>query len=637
MGGTVSNAAATNNVFVNSVLNLYASTTVNSLILNSGGGLASMAGGTAVADGGLFNAAGTLNTLTVTSGGVLAYSGNAGISGGAITQGSGDLFFHTLGNLSVGAYLTGSGALVKADGGTLTLNAPSFISGATYVNGGELDLSSGANTLLVIPTASVATLTNLNLNAGAVDLTGNNQAIASLTQTNGNAYPGGAGTITNTGATATLYTTGAATFVGTVAGNITLDKSGNTVLTLTNPDSRAANMVTNIRGGTLALKDSGTINNGGAINVDYSILQLDNTGLISLPSRTGSSPINLNGGTVNLASKQGNDVFTLGAVTPLVGANTFTVTPFSGVVTGTGGTAVTLASLGAPTNNATMNFTVPAGTLGAPLSGVNGYAPGGAGANSQIIVTTAPTPVNGILGGWAVVNGNDFATYLSPASALSINSGAAGIGALGVAIDQITAQETNGSNIIGVPSTAGFTIGEVVNGIGGLTNPTITAINAANNTITVSGNANATNSIALSSNPFGAYSANALGSALLLDNVSVGASVGAVTSRTINSLRINGAFTATMNTQGDTLTVASGGVLVTSTGAGVIAGGRLSAGATPNAAASLYQYASATTTINSVIANNGTGPPDFREIRRQRHHPQCAAHGLDHFHHQRFQ
>ena len=243
------------------------------------------------------------------------------MTGGALTQGTADLIFQTLGNLTVNSYLTGSNVLEKAGGGTLALTQFSLITGATFVNAGELDLSAGANTLLVIPTATIATLANLDLNGGTVDLKGNNQAIALLTETNGNVYPGNAGTITDTGATATLYITGTSTFVGTVAGNITLDKSGNTTLILNNADGRNANMTTNVRGGTLSLQDSGTISNGGAINVNYATLQLDNTGLLAISNRVGTSALNLSGGTVNLKSKQGNDTFSLGAVAPIIGAN----------------------------------------------------------------------------------------------------------------------------------------------------------------------------------------------------------------------------------------------------------------------------------------------------------------------------
>lgn len=546
-GLAASNASATANVFTARNLNLYASTSINSLTLNSGGGVTSTGGGAAVdyttgaATGTmLFNAAGTLNTLTITSGAVLARTGNAGFTGGAITQGGGALIFHTLDTLNVNAYLIGTGVLVKADGGTLNLQKPSYLAGATFVNAGELDLSAGANTLLVLPTATVPTLAALNLNGGTVDMKGNSQAIGSLTQTNGNILPGAAGTITNTGDTATLFTnpsTAITTFIGTIAGNLTLDKSGANNLVLTNGDARNAGMLTAIRGGTLTLKDSGTIANGGAISLYFSSLTLDNTGLYALSSRTGASAINLNGGTLTFTSKQGSDALGIsGGVNLLSGASTITNNLFGSSINGTGSSVLTLGSL-TQSGTATVNFTAGGGTLGAAILGMNGLAPGSAASNPQILITSAPTLVNGIIGGWAVVGGADFASYRSTVDPVT---GAQGVGALGLSI--------NGTN------------------------------------------------------PFGAYSANALTAGTATDNITLSASVGAVTSRTINSLRLSAAATVTQSSLADALDISSGGLL-TNGAASVIAGGRLTAGVPTSSSSTLYQYANNTVTINSAITN----------------------------------
>ncbi|WP_395730694.1 autotransporter-associated beta strand repeat-containing protein [Prosthecobacter sp.] len=551
LGGVVSNVAASSNVFVSKNLSLYASTTINSLTLNSGGGVTSTGGGASVnyltglgLGSTLFNAAGTVNTLTVTSGAVVATTGNAGITGGAITQGAAGLIFHTLDTLNVNAYLIGTGVLVKADSGTLNLQKFSYITGATFVNAGELDLSAGANTLLAIPTSTALTLAALNINGGTVDLKGNNQAVGSLTQTNGNILPGGAGTVTNTGAAATLFTnpsTATTTFVGTIAGNIILDKSGANNLVLNNADGRNANMITNIRGGTLTLKDSGTIANGGTINNYFSTLTLDNSGLSALAARTGASAINLIGGTLVFGGRQGTDALTIaGGVNLLSGASTITENLFGSSAVGTGAAVLTLASLN-QSGTATLNFTVGGGTLGAAVLGMNGLAPGSAASNPQILITAAPTLVNGIIGGWAVVGGTDFASYRATMDPVT---GALGVGALGLSLNSTT--------------------------------------------------------------PFGAYSASALTVGSAIDNITISASVGAVTSRAINSLRISAVSTATLNTLGDVLSITSGGLL-TNGALSVIAGGRLTAGAATSSASSLYVYANNTATINSTITNNSNG------------------------------
>jgi len=170
-----------------------------------------------------------------------------------------------------------------------------------------------------------------------------------------------------------------------------------------------------------------------------------------------------------------------------------------------------LASLTANAGS-TVNFTAGAGTLG-----IGGdFAVG----NSQIMVTSAPTLTNGIIGGWAVVGGTDFASYRSTVDAAT---GAVGIGALGLApiagLDTVLAR------------------------------------------------------------PFGNYSLNTLAVGTATDNISIAASATGVTDRTINSLRINAASTVTM-TPGNQLTLGTGGLL-TSVGTSVITLGSLTAGSSP--------------------------------------------------------
>ena len=82
-------------------------------------------------------------------------------------------------------------------------------------------------------------------------------------------------------------------------------------------------------------------------------------------------------------------------------------------------------------------------------------------------------------------------------------------------------------------------------------------------------------------------------------NASTSPDVGDGTS--INSLRLTAASTVTLD---GTLTLASGGLLVTGSGATAITGGTLKGGS--GADLIIQQYASADLTINSTLANNGT-------------------------------
>src|SRR5205823_364302 len=64
LGGVASNAGATTNTALGAAYSMYAGATLNSLVLNSGGGFTSTGGGVTNATGGsaLFNATGAVNT-----------------------------------------------------------------------------------------------------------------------------------------------------------------------------------------------------------------------------------------------------------------------------------------------------------------------------------------------------------------------------------------------------------------------------------------------------------------------------------------------------------------------------------------------------------------------------------------------
>jgi autotransporter-associated beta strand protein len=118
----------------------------------------------------------------------------------------------------------GSGGLIKSGNGVMTLSRASYNTGGTTVNNGTLRLGAGlaANPLLVIPTATVPTVADLNVNGGTFDLNGNTQAFRRLTQFTTNSYTNGAGTVTNSSTSAATFLVvqdnTAATFSGRGAG-----------------------------------------------------------------------------------------------------------------------------------------------------------------------------------------------------------------------------------------------------------------------------------------------------------------------------------------------------------------------------------------------------------------------------------
>jgi autotransporter-associated beta strand protein len=196
-------------------------------------------------------------------------------------------------------------------------------------------------------------------------------------------------------------------------------------------------------------------------------LTLDDTGLYTatiLGANRVANGINMQGGTLTYLGAQ--SAASVGTVTLLGGAglggsNTITVTPATGTVLPS---TLTIASLVRATAGTTLNFT--------------GNNPGLGGTNnSQIILTAAPTLDDGIIGGWATVNGTDFASYIAPSGV------AGGVGALGMT---------------GYPaySTNNFTNGVAANNIRvfatatSAASPTFNSLNvaaAAATTLTVSG------------------------------------------------------------------------------------------------------------------------------------------------------
>ena len=611
----LSGAAATNNVGISGATqNLLANVTANSLtFLGANAGIGNGWGTT----GGNYGANGLLQ-VTLTAAGVLDIAAAASIGNTAIASGGTTQFWHVLaGNtLTLNSPIVGStGGIIKADGGTLTFASPQFYTGSTVINGGTLQVApgTGTNTLIMNPSGTVPTVSALAMNAptGVFELNGNNQAIGAISSTN--ILPGQGGTIQNSGSLATLTTIGAAsTFGGSINGALNVIKAGTGTLTLTGTSAYTGS--TALMAG-LTLTDGGQLTGTSGVTVNFSALTQTNSGLQAMTNRIPGGAT-LNGGTIVFNSRQGNDTFIVGALTPTIGANIITVNPINTSVNGTGSTHLTIASLGTPATSGTVNFTVGSGTLGAPLAGVTGSNPGNAGSNTQMILTAAPTLTNGIIGPWAIANGADFASYLAPGSAIATASGAAGIGGLGLAVNSVTAQQVNGSNVINVLSTAPYAVGEIVNGISGLTNPVITAINPANNTITVNGSSTATGSFTLTSNPYGAYSANALTAGVAADNITLAATVTTVSTRTINSLRITPAATpATIAITGNGLdqlvSIASGGLLSNNGGSAVnFQGGRYTAGTT--AGSSLYVFSnSGTTALQTPILNNGGGLTNF--------------------------
>jgi autotransporter-associated beta strand protein len=412
-----------NNFSISSVSLISGSQSVNSLQLQSGGGIANGNG----AAFGLYNSSGSILTENIRSGGIIAFEGNTGLNMPALNSFSGYFVFHVLGQdtlLDVNSHVgnaNGNG-LWLSGGGTLNLNKRAYYTGTTTVNEGTLVLNGGENTIVVTPTTALAANTgsfqSVGVNGGVLDLNGNSQVIGSLFTTNPSVA---GGVLTNSSASiATLVAVSASTtFAGSLTGNLNFDKSGSGTLVMAGNNTYTGSTI--IRSGSLVLRDAGSILGTSQIAVKSATLDWDSTGLNPLgtdnPLRIQPSvPLTLEGGT--FVVRGGGSADTTLTVDRLgIGSGASTVSIFP---TASAGSAVQLSVgnlLRAAADRGTVNFTTNVGLGG---SGNNN--------NAQLLVSAINGVgfaqnqlTNNIIGGWAVVNGDSFATYLD----------GVGVGALG--------------------------------------------------------------------------------------------------------------------------------------------------------------------------------------------------------------
>ncbi|HZZ78560.1 MAG TPA: autotransporter-associated beta strand repeat-containing protein [Gemmataceae bacterium] len=276
----------------------------------------------------------------------------------------------TVNNAGLDSYngtITGTNlSLSKSGGGTLTLTKANTYGGTTTISAGTV--AAGHSNALPSTTSLAVD--------GTFDLNGFGQQVASVTSA-------GAGIVTNSGLAATFTINNAApdSYAGTIAGNLTLAKSGVGLLTLTQTNSYTG--ATTISAGTLA-------NGSGSANV------LPTTTALTV---SGTGTFDLAGFAQQVSSLSDGGVST-GIVTDSGLAATFTVNDagphtYSGTLAGT----LALTKLGAGTltlSNVANSYTGPtqisAGTLSVPkLANAGSNSSIGAGSTIQLGNGTAAT------------------------------------------------------------------------------------------------------------------------------------------------------------------------------------------------------------------------------------------------------
>jgi len=566
---------------------------------------------------------------------ILIQSGNTGTSmiqnnggvltiNGAITLGSANSAGHgvTLSGVSTGS-LTLSGTIqdpvgmTQGTAGTVTINTP------TTVNLNAANTYAG-------PTVVAAGILVLN-NVGAI------QNSASITGSNGSTIqlPGGFSfatplTLSGTGATGqtgvVVSTGGYNAWIGpiTLAGASTICSNG-WFLALSGTTSGAQNL-------TLSGSALGEIS--GSIAMGSGTLSKAGTGVWALTGSTTFAAVNLNAGTLTVAS----DAALGGTATPL---------NFSGGtlrIQGTGITALDNHPLNASTFNGALEIGNPAATvtLGAALSGASTLTKLGAGT-----LTLNGTTANTYSGATNVNAGTlllDF-TNLSSATNLIGASSALGFGGGTLKIKAnasgTTSQTFNGvtlaagggsllvdpNNGTGTTVSLGAITGTAAGGSlllgpatgGGSGTITFTSSGSSNATGIYGGRVIITNgtnydwaTTSSSSAPYtlsayGGYGALATTTGTDTANSRITASATLAGAVGTNTLKIeNPAASQSLALGGNTLTLTGGGLLSTGSNAFTVSGGVLTAG---NGAGSydllVHQFNTGGLTVSGTIANNG--------------------------------
>jgi autotransporter-associated beta strand protein len=292
-------------------------------------------------DGSLGNAGNTLTIdggrLAIVSGGAvtIASTRNIAVGGSAGTSISAPGATGVLTYNGVVADKSGStGVLVKQGAGILSFGGASTYSGATSINNGAIQLTTGSNRLPIATVVNFGQAGSSNL--GVLDLNGFDQQIAGLSTTLGTATTGTNSVTSSTAATLTISGTGSNSFgsisaanPGTITGSISIVKAGTGTQTF---------------GGSAAYTYTGTTTISGGI------LQLGNANV--LPAATA---VTLNGGTLSTGASTG---FSQSVGTLNVAAN-------STIALGTGNHTLTFAaSNGVTWNGTTLTVTGWTGTAG---------------------------------------------------------------------------------------------------------------------------------------------------------------------------------------------------------------------------------------------------------------------------------
>ncbi|MFK4874000.1 autotransporter domain-containing protein [Novosphingobium sp. ZW T3_23] len=355
----------------------------------SGGASIAASTGVTVDGGATFDVSGTTAGATIR-----ALSG-----GGNVALGSKVLTVDQVSNTSFAGIVAGTGSLIKAGTGTLTLTSVSTYGGGTLVGAGTLALSGGA---------SLSDSSGVTVNGGATfDISGTTAGVTIQALS-------GAGNVALGGKALTADQASSTSFAGVIAGTGSLTKAGMGTLTLTGASTYGGSTV--VDAGTLALSGGGSIAVSTGVTVD------------------GSATFDVSGTTagVTIRALSGAGNVSLGGKTLTI--DQASATSFAGTVSGIGG--LTKQGTGTLTLSGVNTYggdtVVAAGALalsgGASLSGSTGVTVDG-GATFDISGTAMDATIRALNGAGNVALGGKVLT-VDQASATSFAGVIGGTGGL---------------------------------------------------------------------------------------------------------------------------------------------------------------------------------------------------------------
>jgi len=591
-----------------------------------------------------FGTGGTVftNTFVINGGGVTGQGIIENISSGNVT----------LSNNTILSYNGASGGSTFASLGTGTLiiydpiiavNAiatPGWRQGYGIIAGGGSYTNfivSGTNTLGA--NNGYATNTTLQIGfsgTGEVDMAGYSQTIRGLGN-NGNVYLGlVSNSVSATNSVLTLNTTAtnaSQLYLGNIAGNITLNASGNGTQTFSGTNTYSG--VTTISGGVLEFQTANSLYGGSNSLWTAANIVVQSNGTVAFGVGTNSNAFTTSNITTLLGnltnSTNVNNGLLAGSSFGLDATGTnFTLTNNLANTTGTGGGQLGLYALGAGvvTVNGTNTYTGPTVISGGALEfqnsnslyggsnalwnaqnlivQTNGTVAFSVGTNAGAFTTSNITAILGSIGGAVTNNGLEAGSYIGfdatgtnftltnlVTNTFGVGGGAVGIASLGSGTLTITNANTYSGNTLLYGGTL------AISNSAALGTGTITFTNNGNATISALAALNVTNNYAIGTNSTATFTE---ASGVSLTNSGVIAGSGSITETGGGTLTLtaNNTYTGTTLITNNSTLVIGGGTT-----------GRLGSGTDTIASGSTLNLSSTNSLANGGITINGAGTLEY--------------------------